>query len=76
MDMEDEVRQKAGREADGKIVRAIRFEDVSFSYENAEDSPVVLHDINLEVKAGEVLAVVGSKRRGQEHSGAPHPALF
>jgi subfamily B ATP-binding cassette protein MsbA len=39
--------------------------DVSFSYENAEDSPVVLHDINLEVKAGEVLAVVGSSGAGK-----------
>ncbi len=65
MDMEDEVRQKPGAKRMGKFVRAIRFEDVSFSYENAEDSPVVLHDINLEVKAGEVLAVVGSSGAGK-----------
>ena len=51
----------------GKFARAIRFADVSFSYssENAEDSPLVLHDINLEVKAGEVLAVVGSSGAGK-----------
>ena len=48
-----------------KFSRAIRFEDVSFSYENAEDSPEVLHDINLEVQAGEVLAVVGSSGAGK-----------
>jgi ATP-binding cassette, subfamily B, bacterial MsbA len=65
MDMEDEVRQKPGAKRMGKFVRAIRFEDVSFSYENAEDSPVVLHDINLEVTAGEVLAVVGSSGAGK-----------
>jgi len=65
MDMEDEVRQRPGAKRMGKFVRAIRFEDVSFSYENAEDSPVVLHDINLEVKAGEVLAVVGSSGAGK-----------
>ena len=65
MDMEDEVREKPGAKRTGKFARAIRFAGVSFSYENAEDSPVVLHDINLEVKAGEVLAVVGSSGAGK-----------
>jgi subfamily B ATP-binding cassette protein MsbA len=65
MDMEDEVREKRGAKRMGKFAQAIRFADVSFSYENAEDSPVVLHDINLEVKAGEVLAVVGSSGAGK-----------
>jgi subfamily B ATP-binding cassette protein MsbA len=65
MDMEDEVREKPGAKRMGKFARAIRFADVSFSYENAGDSPVVLHDINLEVKAGEVLAVVGSSGAGK-----------
>jgi subfamily B ATP-binding cassette protein MsbA len=65
MDIEDEVREKPGAKRMGKFARAIRFADVSFSYDNAEDSPVVLHDINLEVKAGEVLAVVGSSGAGK-----------
>jgi subfamily B ATP-binding cassette protein MsbA len=67
MDLEDEVREKPGAKRMGKFVRAIRFVDVSFSYsnENVEDSPLVLHDINLEVKAGEVLAVVGSSGAGK-----------
>jgi len=69
MDMEDEVREKPGARRMPKFTRAIRFVDVSFSYsnskENVEDSPLVLHDINLEVKAGEVLAVVGSSGAGK-----------
>ncbi len=65
MDMEDEVREKPGAKRMGRFTRAIRFADVSFSYATAEDSPVVLHDINLEVKAGEVLAVVGSSGAGK-----------
>ena len=32
---------------------------------NTDDSPLVLHDINLEVKMGEVLAVVGSSGAGK-----------
>ena len=69
MDMEDEVQEKPGARRMPKFTRAIRFVDVSFSYsnskENVGDSPLVLHDINLEVKAGEVLAVVGSSGAGK-----------
>jgi ATP-binding cassette, subfamily B, bacterial MsbA len=67
MDMEDEVREKPGAKRMGKFARTIRFADVSFSYsnENVDDSALVLRDINLEVKAGEVLAVVGSSGAGK-----------
>jgi ATP-binding cassette, subfamily B, bacterial MsbA len=65
MDMEDEVREKPGAKRLPKFGRAIRFADVSFAYENAEDSPVVLRDINLEVKAGELVALVGSSGAGK-----------
>jgi subfamily B ATP-binding cassette protein MsbA len=65
MDVEDEVREKPGAKRIGKFTRSVRFENVSFSYENLVDSPVVLHGIDLEVKAGEVLAVVGSSGAGK-----------
>ena len=69
MDMEDEVREKPGARRMGKFTRAIRFVDVSFSYSNSNesvgDAPLVLHDVNLDVKAGEVLAVVGSSGAGK-----------
>jgi len=65
MDMEDEVREKPGAKRMAKFARTIRFADVSFSYKHVEDSPVVLHGINLEVKAGEVVAVVGSSGAGK-----------
>jgi ATP-binding cassette, subfamily B, bacterial MsbA len=65
MDIEDEVREKSGAKRMGKFGQTIQFEDVSFSYKNEADSPIVLHGINLEVKAGEVLAVVGSSGAGK-----------
>ncbi len=67
MDMEDEVRERSTAKRMAKFARAVRFDDVSFSYSsgNTEDSPLVLHGINLEVKAGEVLAVVGSSGAGK-----------
>jgi ATP-binding cassette, subfamily B, bacterial MsbA len=65
MDIEDEVREKPGAKRLAKFARAISFEHVAFAYENGEDSRDVLHDIDLEVQAGEVLAVVGSSGAGK-----------
>jgi ATP-binding cassette, subfamily B, bacterial MsbA len=65
MDMEAEVGENPGAIRLAKFARGIRFEDVSFSYESDDDSPAVLRGINLEVKAGEVLAVVGSSGAGK-----------
>jgi len=65
MDIEDEVREKPGAKRLAKFSQAIRFDDVSFGYESGEGSREVLHEINLEVRAGEVLAVVGSSGAGK-----------
>jgi len=65
MDLEDEVREKSGAKRLPKFSRTIGFENVAFSYDHGEDSREVLHNINLEVKAGDVLAVVGSSGAGK-----------
>jgi len=65
IDIEDEVREKPGAKRLPKFARSIEFENVSFGYENGEGSRDVLHGISLEVKAGEVLAVVGSSGAGK-----------
>lgn len=65
MDIEDEVREKPGAKRLPRFSNTIRFEDVAFSYCDGVDSRDVLHNINLEVKSGEVLAVIGSSGAGK-----------
>ncbi len=66
MDIEDEVREKTVAIRLPAFASRIRFENVSFCYqENGDDSREILSGINLEVKSGEVLAVVGSSGAGK-----------
>jgi subfamily B ATP-binding cassette protein MsbA len=66
MDVEDDVREKPGAKVLPKFTGSVRFERVGFAYANdGEQCHEVLHDINLEVGQGEVLAVVGSSGAGK-----------
>ena len=66
MDSDDSIREKLGAKPLPRFSGSIRFEHVCFSYENnGEGRRETLQDINLEVKAGEVLAVVGSSGAGK-----------
>ena len=66
MDEEDEVREKPKAKLLKSFREAIRFESVSFTYEsNGEGAKPVLQDINLEVKCGEVVAIVGGSGAGK-----------
>ena len=67
MDSQDEVREKPGAKPLPPFSHSIRLRDVGFSYDagDGEESREILRDINLEVNAGEVLAVVGSSGAGK-----------
>jgi ATP-binding cassette, subfamily B, bacterial MsbA len=66
MDTEDDVRESAGAKPLSPFFRSIKFENVCFAYEpGGEETREILSDINLEVRAGEVLAVVGSSGAGK-----------
>ena len=66
MDTEDLVTEKPGAKALPKFTKNIRFENVSFAYQTeGEDSREILHDIDLDVKRGEILAIVGSSGAGK-----------
>ena len=66
MDAEDLVLEKPGAKPLPRFSQSIRFDDVSFSYlAEGEGSREILHHINLEVKRGEILAIVGSSGAGK-----------
>ncbi|MGB8115997.1 MAG: ABC transporter ATP-binding protein [Candidatus Sulfotelmatobacter sp.] len=64
MDVEDDVREKPHARRLPAFSKSVQFEHVSFSY-GLEGGETVLHDINLEVRRGEVVAIVGSSGSGK-----------
>jgi subfamily B ATP-binding cassette protein MsbA len=66
MDTEDVVTEKPGAKRLPRFAQSIKFEGVSFAYDGDGDVVrEILHGIDLEVKCGEVLAVVGSSGAGK-----------
>jgi len=66
MDTEDYVKERPGATQLSPFARSINFEKVSFSYDTTgQEAREILRDIDLQVHAGEVLAVVGSSGAGK-----------
>ena len=65
MDEQDDVREKKRALALKGFERAIRFEAVGFGYQSEEGQKQVLHGIDLEVRRGEVVALVGPSGAGK-----------
>ena len=66
MDQKDDVREKPRAAVLHRFSDSVRFDHVNFSYlGNGEGDREVLRDIDLEVKRGEVLAIVGSSGAGK-----------
>jgi ATP-binding cassette, subfamily B, bacterial MsbA len=76
MDIRDEVQEKPNASALPPFSRSIRFEDVSFFYDSQDSEREILRNINLEVKAGEVLALVGSSGAGKSTLVSLIPRFF
>jgi subfamily B ATP-binding cassette protein MsbA len=65
MDIEDDVREKPHAKRLPAFAKTVRFDHVSFTYGSEGEDARVLHDINLEVDRGEVVAIVGSSGSGK-----------
>jgi ATP-binding cassette, subfamily B, bacterial MsbA len=65
MDIEDEVREKPHARRLPAFAKTVEFDHVSFTYGSEVEDARVLHDINLEVHRGEVVAIVGSSGSGK-----------
>jgi subfamily B ATP-binding cassette protein MsbA len=60
----EDIQSKPGAAKFGRFTRAIEFQDVSFRYPGTSNG-MVLEGIGLEVRAGEVVALVGSSGAGK-----------
>ncbi|GGH12841.1 ABC transporter ATP-binding protein [Silvibacterium dinghuense] len=65
MDDRDEVQEKKHPHQIKSFKESIRFEHVGFAYRSDEGESQVLHDIDLTVPRGEVLALVGPSGAGK-----------
>jgi subfamily B ATP-binding cassette protein MsbA len=76
MDAADEVQEKPNAASLPKFSSNIRFENVSFCYGENGEARDVLRDIDLEVRAGEVVAFVGSSGAGKSTLANLIPRFF
>ncbi len=76
MDVRDDVREKPGARALPPFSKQIAFENVSFCYESEGTQREVLRNITLDVKAGEILALVGSSGAGKSTLVSLIPRFF
>ncbi|HYY69856.1 MAG TPA: ATP-binding cassette domain-containing protein, partial [Terriglobales bacterium] len=66
MDEKDDVHEKPHASKLPSFRESVRFEHVTFSYgRNGEGDREVLHEIDLEVRKGQMLAIVGSSGAGK-----------
>jgi subfamily B ATP-binding cassette protein MsbA len=64
-DAEDDVKERAHAATSKGFRNSVRFDDVGFSYSAEEGEHQILHNVNLELRAGEVMALVGPSGAGK-----------
>jgi len=64
-EVKDDVVERPHASTLARFRQSIQFEDVGFSYSTEEGEQQILHNVDLEVRAGEVLAIVGPSGAGK-----------
>jgi subfamily B ATP-binding cassette protein MsbA len=64
-DAQDDVKERLHAAAMPHFAGSIRFENVGFSYSTEKGESQILHNVDLEVRAGELLALVGPSGAGK-----------
>lgn len=64
-DAEDDVKEKSHPKHFDHFKSSVRFEDVGFRYSSEKGEQQILHNVDLDVQAGEVLALVGPSGAGK-----------
>ena len=65
LDTKDDVKERAHATTLRRFSKSVRFENVGFSYSTEEGEHQILHNVDLDVNAGEVLALVGPSGAGK-----------
>ncbi len=65
LDVKDDVKEKVHAGTLHRFKSSIRFDNVGFSYSTEEGEHQILHNVDLEVQAGEVVALVGPSGAGK-----------
>jgi subfamily B ATP-binding cassette protein MsbA len=65
LDSQDDIPENPNAAVLRRFHRGIHFDHVHFRYSNGEEGREVLHDINLQIAPGDVVAIVGSSGSGK-----------
>jgi subfamily B ATP-binding cassette protein MsbA len=75
-DTEDDVKERRHAIALKTFTKSVQFENVGFSYSTAEGEHQILHNVDLELRTGEVLALVGPSGAGKTTMANLIPRFF